>query len=143
MAVAASSLFLSCGQDGGDPPSRIPVVVYHGLTTEPEVVRDRQDSRFFDVRLSAFEAQMGYLHEAGFRTITPSQYRKWMDGHGVSLPDKLVLVTFDDGQASTQLATPVLESYDFKAVMYVVSGFADASFGGPNGEPAGISAGGS
>ena len=137
LLVAAASRLLpaSCGEDGGDPPPRIPVIVYHGLTTDSEVTTDQQDSRFFEVRLSAFEAQMAHLHEAGFHTITPSQYRKWVDDLAVSLPDKPVLVTFDDGQTSTQLATSVLERYDFKAVMYVVSGFADGSFGGPHGEP--------
>jgi hypothetical protein len=90
---------------------------------------------FFDVRLTAFEEQMAYLHDAGYRTITPSQYRKWVYGEEVSLPDKPILVTFDDGQTSAQLATPVLDRYGFRAVMYVASGFADGSFGGPNGEP--------
>ena len=52
----------------------------------------------------------------------------------VSLPDKPILNTFDDGQSSAQLATRVLKQYGFVAAMYVASGFADGDFGGPNGE---------
>jgi Polysaccharide deacetylase len=123
----------SCGEE--DVTSSIPVLAYHGVTTDADVVQSAADPRFFDVRLPEFEAQMEYLHEAGFDTITPTQYRKWVAGEEVSLPSKPILVTFDDGQASAQLATPVLEQYDFVAVMYVASGFADGAFDGPNGEP--------
>lgn len=137
LALAATGLMVpvsSCGDSEG-VVSQVPVLAYHGVTADPEVVEGAADTRFFDVRLAAFEEQMAYLHDAGFDTITPDQYKSWVDGEEVSLPDKPILVTFDDGQTSTQLATPVLEEYGFEAVMYVVSGFADGNFGGPNGEP--------
>lgn len=127
-------LLASCG--GEEPEAEaVPVLAYHGVTTDPAVVDLPSIPGFFDVRLTAFEEQMAYLHDAGFHTITPSQYRKWVYGEEVSLPAKPILLTFDDGQTSAQLATPVLDRYEFQAVMYVASGFADGSFGGPNGEP--------
>jgi hypothetical protein len=140
LALAVSGLvcpFVACGEsdESDDAITHIPVLAYHGVTTDPEVVQGAADPRFFDVRLSAFEEQMAYLHDAGFDTITPGRYKKWVYGEEVSLPAKPILVTFDDGQTSTQLATPVLDRYGFVAVMYVVSGFADSDFGGPNGEP--------
>jgi hypothetical protein len=132
-AAVAMAVMRSSSADEG--PDRIPVLAYHGVTTDPEVVDDPADQRFFDVRLDAFEEQMADLHDDGYRTVTPDQYADWVAGDDVSLPDKPILVTFDDGQTSTQLATPVLDRYDFQAVMYVVSGFADGAFGGPDGEP--------
>ncbi len=115
-------------------PSQIPVLAYHGITTDSAVVEGAADQRFFDVRLPAFREQMRYLDDAGYDTITPTQYKKWVYGEEVSLPSKPILITFDDGQTSAQLATPVLEQYGFGATMYVASGFANGDFGGPNGE---------
>ena len=116
-------------------PARIPVLAYHGITEGPSVVTDEADPLYFDVRLAEFDRQMADLRDAGYSTITPDDYVKWVAGDDVSLPDKPILITFDDGQTSTRLATPVLERYGFVATMYVVSGFADGSFGGPVGEP--------
>ena len=110
------------------------MLAYHGITRDRSVVFGAADPRFFAVRLPQFRAQMEYLYDSGYRTISPDQYEAWVSGDEVELPDKPVLITFDDGESSTQLATPVLEQYGFVAVMYVVSGFADGAFGGPNGE---------
>jgi Polysaccharide deacetylase len=129
----------ACDPDGGDAggpaPRQVPVLAYHGVTTDTAVVTDESDPRYFDVRLAAFDEQMRYLHDAGYETITPSEYVSWVRGDEISLPAKPMLITFDDGQTSAALATPVLERYGFQAVMYVVSGFADGSFGSPTGEP--------
>lgn len=130
-AVVLGLVLLS--RDDADP-SRIPVLAYHGITTDSAVVEGAADQRFFDVRLPAFREQMRYLDDAGYETITPTQYKKWVYGEDVSLPSKPILITFDDGQTSAQLATPVLEHYGFSATMFVASGFADGDFGGPNGE---------
>ena len=132
LGAAALGLVL-LSRDDADP-SRIPVLAYHGVTTDSAVVEGAADQRFFDVRLPAFREQMRYLDEAGYETITPTQYKKWVYGEEVSLPSKPILITFDDGQTSAQLATPILEHYGFSATMYVASGFADGDFGGPNGE---------
>jgi hypothetical protein len=135
LALGGAAIVLPLASCGNEDTSHIPVISYHGVTTDPEVVQGAADTRFFDVRLPAFEAQMEHLHEAGFDTITPTQYKRWVYGEEVSLPDKPILITFDDGQTSAQLATPVLEQYGFVAAMYVASGFAEGDFGGPNGEP--------
>jgi hypothetical protein len=111
------------------------VLAYHGVTRDPEVVFGAADPRFFAVRLAQFRAQMQFLAGAGYETMTPDEYEAWVAGGDVDLPEKPVLITFDDGETSTQLATPVLEEHDFAAVMFVVSGFADGDYGGPNGEP--------
>ena len=134
LVLGAAVLGLVLDSRDEPEPSRIPVLAYHGNTTDSAVVENGADQRFFDVRLPTFRAQMRYLDDAGYDTITPTQYKKWVYGEDVSLPARPILITFDDGQASAQLATPVLEDYGFAATMYVASGFADGDFGGPNGE---------
>jgi hypothetical protein len=139
LALVVMGALAACDPGGGDAggtaPRQVPVLAYHGVTTDADLVADESDPRFFDVRLAAFDEQMRYLHDAGYETITPAEYVSWFRGDEVALPAKPILVTFDDGQTSAAFATPVLERYGFRAVMYVVSGFADGSFGGPAGEP--------
>jgi peptidoglycan/xylan/chitin deacetylase (PgdA/CDA1 family) len=65
---------------------------------------------------------MEYLRDAGYRSITPEQYERWVSGEDVPLPAKPILITFDDGQSSLQLATPVLKQTGFATTVYVVSG---------------------
>lgn len=134
LTVAAAAFALAFMFRDHSDPHRIPVLSYHGLTTDSTVVQGAADQRFFDVRLSAFNEQMRYLRDAGYRSITAEEYKQWVYGEDVSLPEKPILITFDDGQTSTQLATPVLEENGLAATMHVASGFADGDFGGPHGE---------
>jgi hypothetical protein len=108
--------------DSASAPMRIPVISYHGVTADQAVGHGAADPRFFDVRLSAFREQMEYLRDAGYRSITPKQYERWLYGKDVSLPAKPILITFDDVQSSLQLATPVLKQTGFATTVYVVSG---------------------
>ena len=103
-ALGASVLALTgfAGGDGASGPRRIPVLSYHGLSADSDVVEGAADPRFFDVRLSAFREQMKYLHDAGFRSVTPEQNKKWVFGEKIYLPDKPVLITFDDGRKSAE-----------------------------------------
>jgi hypothetical protein len=100
----------------------IPVLLYHGIMSPA----DRAEN---SVKLSAFRAQMAYLASKGYRTISPAQYTAWTQGKHPVLPLHPILITFDCGQTSALLAQPVLRQYGFRPVMYVVSGFADHSYG--------------
>jgi Polysaccharide deacetylase len=130
VAVAtASALVWASTAAAAAAPARIPVVAYHGVTTETAVASDPNDDLFYHVRLSELRAQLAYLKAAGYRSITPDQYRRWVYGlrQRILLPPKPILITFDDGQTSSMLATRPLRRYGFRAVMYVVSGFAGGS----------------
>jgi Polysaccharide deacetylase len=141
IAVLMAGVIVGCEPDDRGAgsatatPRQVPVLAYHGVTTDAGVVTDEADPRYHAVRLAELERQMKDLHDAGYETITPSDYVSWLRGEEVRLPAKPIVLTFDDGQTSAELATPVLERYGFEAVMYVVSGFADGAFGGPSGEP--------
>jgi len=96
---------------------RLPVLLYHhvgpvrpgtirGLTLSPE----------------RFERQMGWLARRGYIGIRPSDWVRWRR-EGKGLPEKPVLLTFDDGYADlTEYALPVLRRYSFGAVVFVVTG---------------------
>ena len=96
---------------------RLPVLLYHrvgparpgtapGLTVSPE----------------SFERHVRGLAGRGYKGICPSDWVRWRR-EGKGLPDKPVLLTFDDGYADVaEYALPVLRRYGFGAVVYVVTG---------------------
>jgi Predicted xylanase/chitin deacetylase len=75
------------------------------------------------VTLENFLAQMEYLHENGFHTLSLSEVKNYYF-EGAELPDKSVLLTFDDCyQSSALYAYPALKKYAFHAAAFVVTGW--------------------
>lgn len=99
-------------------PLRVPILMYHEIA-DPTETRSR-----FAVSPTAFAAQLAYLRDAGFRTITAGAMSAILAGHADGLPDRAVVVTFDDGYADFYTrALPVLEQYGFTATVFVTSGW--------------------
>ena len=66
------------------------------------------------VRPEDFDAQMKYLSEHGYHTITPDELYDSLAGNA-ELPENPVLITFDDGyEDNYKNAYPILKKYDFK-----------------------------
>ena len=75
----------------------------------------------YTVTAEQFAEQMEMLREAGFTTITAGQFEQFVAGTG-ELPEKPVLLTFDDGITSAwQVADPILEEYRMHAVLFVIT----------------------
>ncbi|MBI3288910.1 MAG: polysaccharide deacetylase family protein, partial [Elusimicrobia bacterium] len=84
-----------------------------------------------------FRRQLDYLKENGY---TPIDFRDWRDAEkGLkTLPDKPVLITFDDGYMNNyELAYPILREVGFKACIFLVYGTMDKhnSWHDPESEP--------
>lgn len=96
---------------------RLPVLLYHHVGplrpgTIPELT----------VSPERFERQVRWLARRGYTGIRPSDWLRWCR-EGTGLPDKPVLLTFDDGYADlTEYALPVLRRYGFGAAVFVVTG---------------------
>ena len=99
-------------------PTAIPVISFHGIGTDP--------ANFpYDMPLSTFTADMTALHNAGYHSITLQQYLDWEAGKNPVLPSKPILLTDDDGDASIQQMTSVLQSDGYTMVAFIVTGFID------------------
>jgi peptidoglycan/xylan/chitin deacetylase (PgdA/CDA1 family) len=69
-----------------------------------------------------FARQIRWLARRGYVGIRPAEWEEWRH-RGKGLPDKPVLITFDDGYADlAEYALPVLRRYGFGAVVFVVTG---------------------
>jgi peptidoglycan/xylan/chitin deacetylase (PgdA/CDA1 family) len=80
------------------------------------------------VPLEAFAAQLAYLHEKGFTTISVAKLASALAGEPGRLPARPVVITFDDGFADFHgAALPLLRQYGFTATVFVTTGWiADA-----------------
>ncbi len=95
----------------------IPVLCYH------QIVRSDAEESDYAISLADFKVQLKYLKDNGYRSITLGQMEEFIktgntpNGHP---PEKLVLITFDDGLRDfPELAAPALEQYGFRAVHYI------------------------
>ncbi|MFJ7728325.1 polysaccharide deacetylase family protein [Neobacillus sp. NPDC097160] len=102
----------SGNQDG------IPILMYHHILKKSE---NGQPQNASILNLEAFEEQMKYLSEQGYYTATLSEFAAYMNGQ-ISLPNRTVVITFDDGYKSNYLyAYPVLKKYGLKAGLFLVT----------------------
>jgi len=68
-----------------------------------------------------FEAQLKYLKDNGFYTVTMNDFNLWMDKK-IRLPKKSVLITVDDGAMGTDThLIELLEKYDMKATLFLIT----------------------
>lgn len=97
--------------------AQLPVLMYHQIGDTP-----KSDMTVCE---KTFEMQMRTLAEGGWHAVTTEQLIAFAD-RGVPLPDRPVLITFDDGYASNlELAAPILEKYGLHAVISVIGSFAE------------------
>lgn len=89
----------------------VPILVYSSIS--------RDVTGNATVSLSNFAAQMTYLKENGYVTISIDQLHQFMDFND-QLPPKSVLITFDTAQRWVyELALPLLLKYQFRAALFV------------------------
>jgi len=95
---------------------RLPVLLYHHVGPERPGTH-----RSLTVSPARFERQIRWLAQRGFHGICPTEWLRWRR-EGKGLPDKPVLITFDDGYADlAEHAFPVLRRYGFGGAVFVVS----------------------
>ena len=99
-------------------PEGFPILEYHTVTETPTL-----DSEIYNVPPAEFSAQLDYLQENGYTTITLQDFMRAKHGKQ-TLPDKPIILTFDDGYEDnfTEML-PILEAHNMTAVVYVITNF--------------------
>lgn len=70
-----------------------------------------------------FETALCYLRRNGYETIDLDRLADWLEGADVTLPEKPIILTFDDGWESVYTqAYPLLKEFGYTAVAYVCPG---------------------
>nr|WP_314806252.1 polysaccharide deacetylase family protein [uncultured Selenomonas sp.] len=96
----------------------VPVLNYHQV--------EQKNGNPLTLWPDQFEAQMAYLAEEGYTPITIDEMMDALE-NGAPLPEKPVIITFDDGYADNyEYAYPILKKYGFKATIFLIYDFTNA-----------------
>jgi peptidoglycan/xylan/chitin deacetylase (PgdA/CDA1 family) len=96
---------------------RVPILLYHSVSDSPSrALRD------FTVTPATFARQLAAIAATGATTLTVSQYLAALDAR--TLPERVVIITFDDGFADFyDHALPALGEHALACTLYVATGF--------------------
>lgn len=90
----------------------VPVLMWHNLAEE--------SSGDMTISVDTFRAQIEALHEAGFKTVSLQQLYDYVH-FGTELPEKPIVLTFDDGYFSNyEYAFPILQEYGMQATIFAI-----------------------
>ena len=102
---------------------RLPILMYHYVEPWPadaDLIRQG-----LTVKPEDFAAQMAYLHENGYVTVSLYDLADAV-ALGTPLPEKAVVLTFDDGYRSLlDYVVPVLQPYGYTGTAFVITQFID------------------
>jgi peptidoglycan/xylan/chitin deacetylase (PgdA/CDA1 family) len=95
----------------------LPILMYHRIAADgPEALAR------YRISPAAFEAQMRWLCDKGFISVTPEQLQAIRQGREAA-PRRPVMITFDDGYLDfAEAAQPILKRFGFTASVFVVPG---------------------
>lgn len=102
---------------------KVPILMYHYISAPPD------DADVYRVDLStppdAFREQMAWLKNNGYETIDLYDLTWAIIGYR-ELPDKPVMLTFDDGYLDNyENAYPILQEFGFQGTFFVITDFVD------------------
>ena len=102
---------------------KVPILMYHYISQPPA------DADVYRVDLSVtpdnFRQQLAWLRDNGYTGIDYYELSLAITGQ-TELPEKPVLLTFDDGYLDNYTAAfPLLQEYGYKATFFIVTDFVD------------------
>lgn len=96
--------------------AKVAIFCYHEI--------DRPNDSFA-ISSGRFESHLKYLQKAGYHFVTLDEYLAYTDGK-LNLPEKSVMITFDDGYQSFYTKVyPLLKKYDVPAMLAIVTSWTD------------------
>ena len=99
--------------------AKVPILMYHFLATD-----DKNPNRW-QIRVEQFESDLVALRREGFEPVFIQDLIDFVYD-GVSLPEKPVVISFDDGASDFfSLAFPLLKEHNMKAVMAIIGSTTD------------------
>ncbi|KLU59289.1 poly-beta-1,6-N-acetyl-D-glucosamine N-deacetylase precursor [Peptococcaceae bacterium CEB3] len=95
------------------PKEGIPVLMYHSISTIP--------GNTLGVPVKQFTAEMVWLHRRGYHSLSPDELYRALTAGG-KVPEKPILLTFDDGYADNYYAAwPILRANGFRATFFIIT----------------------
>ena len=90
----------------------VPVLNYHQVNDKFKTVLTMTPKNF--------DAQMKYLHDHDYHSISQAEFNAYMSGEG-DLPDRPVMITFDDGYVDNyEHAYPIMKKYGYRGTIFLI-----------------------
>ena len=97
----------------------LPIIMYHGL------LKDKKRLNQYVISVDTFEKDLKYLKEKGYKTIFMKDLIDYVY-EGACLPEKPIIITFDDGYYNNYLYAYNLEKkYEIKIVISPIGLYTD------------------
>jgi len=101
---------------------RIVALTFHDVIADHHTADAAMSEAFYRLRVSELEALLVHLRKSSYHTISSRQFYAWRHGR-MALPQRSVLLTFDDGYASHfELVAPLLLRYRFTGTFFIPAG---------------------
>lgn len=99
----------------------VPIIIYHHVLPDAERQKYLPNNEY-TTPLCLFSKHMEFLYSEGYTVVNIHDVVAFVRGE-ISLPEKSVCITFDDGYLSNAIyAAPVLRKYGFRASVFAVMG---------------------
>ncbi len=103
---------------------RIVALTFHDVTKETNGQHPAGDP-FYRISVGELDALLAQLRKLGYQTVSSRNFRAWQQGMK-PLPERTVVLTFDDGYAShLELVAPLLVRHRFSGTFFVPTGCID------------------
>jgi peptidoglycan/xylan/chitin deacetylase (PgdA/CDA1 family) len=97
----------------------IPILLYHSISNEATSLY-----KSWAISPLEFDRHLDFLNKQGYQPITIKNVVDAIRCGGKGLPDRPLVITFDDGMADfLSGAMPILKKYNFPATLYIVTGY--------------------
>ncbi len=115
--IFKAGAYICCVAQENSSEYDLPVIMYH------HILKDTKKSGPYIITPDEFEKDLKFIKNAGYTTVSVENLIDYTE-KGIPLPEKPILITFDDGHLSyLEYAVPLLEKYNMCAVVSVVGSY--------------------
>ena len=109
--------YICCVSQESQVEYKLPIIMYH------HILKDAARHGEFVISPEDLERDLKYIKDNGYTTITDLDLIDYCE-KGTPLPEKPIMLTFDDGHLSYQeYAVPLLKKYNMKAIVSIVGSY--------------------
>ena len=105
-------------QERGTALPRVVALTFHDVVAGSPSAPEKSDA-FYRLTAGEMEELLSQLRHLGYQTVSSRAFRAWQQGQG-GLPERTVVLTFDDGYTSHfEIVAPLLLRYHFSATFFI------------------------
>lgn len=110
---------IAVSENNSNGEVEVPIIMYHSILKDPKRLGE------YVIAPSQFEEDLKFLKDNGYTTIVMQELIDYVYSGG-TLPERPVILTFDDGYYNNYLyAYPLLKTYNQKAVISIIGKYTD------------------